>query len=496
MLCRRLASAIKRGQCYFHLLQKEDQEKKEEEERQWMRREEQWRSEPRPPSFSSDSDSDSEGWLLPSGTSWSAATVARPRRKKIQSARPFTPVHHSLSSPLLSEALRKLIYRQLCCLSWLLEALTLDHSGRVAPLTACWEPRDPGRGSTTRKMLKKERVIENKWEQFVSSKPWRARPRRPGSSSARLHTHRKSSFMSVASLSAVTATTVGSSSVSSLQRAVGEDTESSGTAQETDRSPSDYLCTLSDVHQNGKQESQSSKTSNWTPPECNTQPSSQKTGDRTDSKTAKSFPAKSHLINDKAIKLRDIKTAFKERVEEISQSYADVLELKARERLNSGLQRYRAQGHVTKSQGLPRHVACLSKEPEAPDNKNKNKHSNNMWLSSLLSGLPGEVCRERAVSRVLERLTGFAEQQSLRVRPQVLLKVLGGLEPWELCLPELCVAVQIATEHVVQMPREEYNTWLCSRVTLPPQYHRAPQTLVAALQLRVKGEVSCLEEEE
>ncbi|XP_033947450.1 coiled-coil domain-containing protein 60-like [Pseudochaenichthys georgianus] len=473
---RRLASAIKRGQSYFHLLQKEEQEKQEEEERQRMRREEQLRTEPRPPSFSSDSDS--EGWPLPTESSCSGVTVAWLCRKKIQSARPFTPLHHSLSSPLLSEAPRKLIYRQLCCLSWLLEALTLDRSGRVGPLTACWDPGDPGRGRTTIKMLKEERAIENKWEQFVSSKPCRAPPRRPRCSSSRLHSHRKSPFMSAASLSAVTPPTVGSSSVSSLLRDVGEDTESSG-AQETGQSPSDYLCTLSDVHQKGKKESQSSKTSNWTPPESN--PQSLKMDDQTGSKTTKSFPTEScpaisHLINDKATRLREIKTAFKGRVEEISRSYADVLELKARERLNSGLQGYRVPGHVTKSQGLPPHVTCLSRESEAPDNKNKNTHSNNMWLSSLLSSLPQEVCRERAGGRVLEKLRGFAEQQSLRVPPQVLLKVLGGLEPWELCLPELCVAVQIATEHVVQMPREEYDAWHGSRVTLLPQYRRAPQT--------------------
>lgn len=62
LLCRRLASAIKRGQSYFHLLQKEEQEEHEAAERQRMRREEQLRTEPRPPSFSSDSDSDSGGW--------------------------------------------------------------------------------------------------------------------------------------------------------------------------------------------------------------------------------------------------------------------------------------------------------------------------------------------------------------------------------------------------------------------------------------------------
>lgn len=62
LLCRRLASAIKRGQSYFHLLQKEEQEEHKEAERRRMRREEQLRTEPRPPSVSSDSDSDSGGW--------------------------------------------------------------------------------------------------------------------------------------------------------------------------------------------------------------------------------------------------------------------------------------------------------------------------------------------------------------------------------------------------------------------------------------------------
>ncbi|KAF3851395.1 hypothetical protein F7725_013167, partial [Dissostichus mawsoni] len=162
----------------------------------------------------------------------------------------------------------------------------------------------------------------------------------------------------------------------------------------------------------------------WTPPESNPQP--QKTDDLTGSKTTKSFPTEScpaisHLINDKATRLREIKTAFKERVEEISQSYADVLELKARR------------------------------------------------------------CAGRAGGRVLEKLRGFAEQQSLRVPPQVLLKVLGGLEPWELCLPELCVAVQIATEHVVHMPRRSTTPgWvqgsLCSHSTAVPLKHQVTHT--------------------
>ncbi|KAM7391171.1 hypothetical protein PAMP_021880 [Pampus punctatissimus] len=449
---RRWASAIKRGQSYFQLLQKEEQEEREEEERQRRRKEEQLRTEPQLPRFSSDSDSDSEGWPLPAGTSRSSENEARPRRKKSQSARPFTPVHLSLTSPLMSEAPREVIYRQLCCLNWLLEALTLDRSGRVGPLTACWDPKDPGRGRTTIKMLKKERAIENKWEQFVSTKPRRAHLGRPRSSSA----HRKPSFASVASISTLATPTVGSS-LSSLVPTSEDDTEPPGAAEETNRLPSECLHTLSDVNQRVKKESQSPQTIS----------------------VATSCPAEppltiSHLINRKASVLQDLRAAFEERAEEMAQNYVDVLELKARERLNIGLQRYRGLCHMTRSHHLPHHVTCKSQEIKATNSNNKNKHSNNMWLTNLLSSLSEEACRERAVSRVLEKLRGFAEQQTLRVRPQLFLKVLGGLEPWELCLPELCVAIQIAVEHVVQMPREEYDAWLCSKLTLPPQYHHDP----------------------
>nr|XP_020479605.1 coiled-coil domain-containing protein 60 isoform X2 [Monopterus albus] len=472
---RRLASAIKQGQSYFHLLQKEEQE-----ERQRRRREEQLRMEPQPP-FSSDLDSYSEGWLVPAGSSWPGGSDARCWRKKSQSARPFTPVHHSLTSPLLSEAPREVIYRQLCCLNWLLEALTLDRSGRVGPLTACWDPKDPGRGRTTIRTLKKERAIENKWEQFVSTKPQRAHPRRPPSSSAALHTWRRSSFMSVASFSGLTSTTVGSS-LSSLVPGLEEDMA----AVETDQRPSECLRTLADVQQWIKKEHQSSQTSSVTDglkaPESRAQPLPQRTENQTGSKTAatsqpKSCPAEppstiSHLNDSKVSMLQELRAAFEERAEEVAERYISVLELKAREWLNSSLQRYQASRHMTGFLHPP--VTCKSQEEEAPNSSSKNKH--NMWLSTLLSSLPEEVRKEQAVSRVLKKLSGFAEQQTIRVRPQLFLKVLGGLEAWELCLPELCVAIQVVIEHVVQMSREEYDAWLFSRVTVPPQYHGAPHT--------------------
>lgn len=47
-----------------------------------------------------------------------------------------------------------------------------------------------------------------------------------------------------------------------------------------------------------------------------------------------------------------------------------------RERLTSGLRRYRALCHMTESHQAPRHVTCESQETEAPTN------SNNTWYAA------------------------------------------------------------------------------------------------------------------
>ena len=44
---------------------------------------------------------------------------------------------------------------------------------------------------------------------------------------------------------------------------------------------------------------------------------------------------------------------------------------------------------------------------------------------------------------VLGRLRSWAQQRLPRVRTQHFLRVLGGLQPWELCLPDLCVAIEV-----------------------------------------------------
>lgn len=55
---RRLVSAVRQGRAYFALLQKEEQEQEEELRKERQRKEAWLRAEPRPPRWSSDSDSD------------------------------------------------------------------------------------------------------------------------------------------------------------------------------------------------------------------------------------------------------------------------------------------------------------------------------------------------------------------------------------------------------------------------------------------------------
>ncbi|XP_021462285.2 coiled-coil domain-containing protein 60 isoform X2 [Oncorhynchus mykiss] len=478
----RLVSAVRQGRGYFHLLQKKEKEQEEAQQREQKRKEEWQRVQPRPPCSESDSDSD-------------------PGRKKAQSARPFTPIHCSLTSPQASEPPQGPIFRQLCCLNWLLEALTLDRTGRAGPVTSCWDLKDPGQGKTTLKTLNKERAIETKWDQFVSlQKPRRTGSRPSRSSSGRLYLL-KGSSLSVASSSALTTPTLlgslsslgpgiedtGATLTGAIVTATGASQDSAeqpgaGGDSETELPMSEYLQKLLDeVHQSVTKDfgdpeqihGDGTLTVGYRPP---TQPTPQREDNTTRPKTKdtprpKSCPAKplsatSELISSKRSMLWDMRTAYEERAEELAQIFSDSLDHNARKRLESGIQRFQALCHVTHSHLIPRHVTPRVTGMKPPETDCSN---NNMWLSSLLSNLPPEVSQDRGVSRVLEKLSRFADERTPKVRPHVFLKMLGGLQPWELCLPDLCVAIEIAREHVVQMSREDYDSWLLSRVTLPQQ---------------------------
>uniref|UniRef100_A0A3P8XH00 Uncharacterized protein n=1 Tax=Esox lucius TaxID=8010 RepID=A0A3P8XH00_ESOLU len=378
LLSRRLVSAVRYGRGYFQLLQKE---KDQEEALQWeqKRREEWQRSQPRPPCVDSDND---------------------PWRKKAQSVRPFTPIHHSLTSSPVPETPREPIFRQLCCLNWILEALILDRTGRPGPVTSCWDPKDPGRGRTTIKTLNREKAIETKWEQFVSQpKVFYFFFHRPSRSlSGRLHSLKDSS-LSVASSSALGSPmpldSLFSSGPTGTEESVAPGATVTGASQDGAAQP----------------------------------------GAAGDSETGPSMS-------------------------ECKETGSCVLHVHGR----TGCQGPWDGQHSKKPNLFSYIITPFIHFPSISHSIHSSLYSSlhplhTPRLSSLLSSLPAEVSQDRRVSRVVEKLRRFTDEQNPKVRSQLFLKVLGDLQPWELCLPDLCVAIEIARENVVQMSREDYDSW-------------------------------------
>ncbi|XP_076778683.1 coiled-coil domain-containing protein 60 isoform X3 [Arvicanthis niloticus] len=89
------------------------------------------------------------------------------------------------------------------------------------------------------------------------------------------------------------------------------------------------------------------------------------------------------------------------------------------------------------------------------------------WYFDLLSKLPEDLKNFRPAKKILTKLQKFGENLDLRIRPHVLLKVLQDLRTWELCSPDIAVAIEFVREHIIHMPQEDYVSWLQSRVNMP-----------------------------
>ncbi|ERE75529.1 coiled-coil domain-containing protein 60 [Cricetulus griseus] len=122
---RFLMQCVKIGRGYFNILQEENAMKKKQQQLQKLREEE---------------------------------------LNKFQPAKKYSDIQcrdNMMTDPL---------YRQLCALHWLLEALTIDHTHHVMrPLIACWNPKDPGGSKSTIKKINKDKSMGQRWDHFVTA---------------------------------------------------------------------------------------------------------------------------------------------------------------------------------------------------------------------------------------------------------------------------------------------------------------------------------------
>ncbi|XP_060738596.1 coiled-coil domain-containing protein 60-like [Tachysurus vachellii] len=443
---RKLVSAVKQGSSYFQLLQEEEEQKNEKRRKKEERR----RTDLQHRSSISDSENEEERRSVNGGVS--SSPLRQNNRRRAQQLRPFTPVHQSLTSDQPQELSEEHVYRQLCCLCWLLEALTLERSGRIGSVASCWDAKDPGRSRNTLKVVSREKLIQAKWERFISPPKSLCPVTRLSHITSLTH---KPPALNATSSSVLTTSLLGNMSSCDVTFSGEESACPSVLLQsETDPPVSKYLQKLIDeVHQSVSKELYGSTT------ECssdtdmisfeklraqyNTQ-DSRVTG-KLESHTAKSSQrslASTVFSHEKAAMLKEMKLMFKDRAQELSLRLMDTLDLQAKKRWMSGVQRYQSLSNMSASRCHTSSVP-FTLSPQVRESDTQDIPYSTHWLSALLGSLPTHKHLNRKMVCVLEKLKRYTQERTLRIRPHVFLRVLNSLQPWELCCPELCVAIEV-----------------------------------------------------
>ncbi|KAF7486563.1 Hypothetical predicted protein [Marmota monax] len=115
----------------------------------------------------------------------------------------------------------------------------------------------------------------------------------------------------------------------------------------------------------------------------------------------------------------------------------DKMEIFMKHQEERGLQKFNSFGRAStfqKDMSKMRHQISLVKgdAQEIADH----------WYFDLLSKLPEDLKSFRPAKKILAKLQKFGENLDLRIRPHVLLKVLQELRIWELCSPDVAVAIE------------------------------------------------------
>ncbi|XP_067911686.1 coiled-coil domain-containing protein 60-like isoform X2 [Heterodontus francisci] len=466
---RQLVNTAKRGQGFFKRLRREEQEKQNvllmEQNKLMEKRRKEWQ----PPKFSSDEESEEE-------------------RDEVK------------GEPL---------FRQLCALTWLLEAVTIEPPSTMSSVSTCWSTRDPGGVKNTARKINKDKSIETKWEQFTTQPKFKKPP--PWILRRTSLRPRRTSFATISRASDITPVLGSASSVitSSDDLGIGtpapilesvseaEDNDSTTSSsftqnkqdQEEEEPISDYLRKLLDsVHQSINKELHREETNPRNSEESSTAALSSgkrnalanyTTEQQTDLNKPQQRPKSSPFdfasetslfVASKSSLSLEMQSKFIEINEEAALCLHDNLEGLEKKRWETSKCKFRALDNIISFYTYSEDMQRLLRESRG----DKVQRSAENWFSSLLSRVPEVVKENRKINRVLKRLGKFGEQQSFRVRPHQFFKVLNGLRNWELCSPDISAAIEFMRDKVVQMPAEDYDSWLQLKLDLPKRIQSAP----------------------
>ncbi|XP_072103836.1 coiled-coil domain-containing protein 60-like isoform X5 [Mobula birostris] len=471
---RQLVKTAKQGQGFFKRLKREEKEKETAQLREQRNLIEKRKTAWQPPKFSSDEDSEEEQdvekrfFKTEPVLSAHLKTVQHhsqkaSRKGKNVTARPYTPVHCSLISTRFTEKDLEPLHRQLCALNWLLEAVAADPPSTIGPVSSCWSTRDSGGMKNVSRKISKDKSIEYKWEQFISQSKFKRSTLRVLQKTPMRPRRASLSVASPANVSSSVMTPVFDSTASevTISEDVGAGTPAA-VLESLSEIPDDDS-TISSLCTQNKQEQEEEPISDYLQKLLDSVHQSINTELHGEQKDPRNNEQRSSLP-------LEMQSKFIEITKEAALCLHDNLEALEKNRWDTSKRKFCALENISSFYTFSEDLQRSLQESRG----NKTEGTTETWYSSLLSSVPEAVQRNQKISRALRRLEKFGVRQNFRIWPQHFLKVLHGLRNWELCSPDVSAAVEFMRDKVIQMPMEDYDSWLQLKLKTPQRIQSAP----------------------
>ncbi|KAK7489376.1 hypothetical protein BaRGS_00019320 [Batillaria attramentaria] len=178
---RHMIRNVRLGHGLFDLIRQERMAKKNAAAAEKQKKLEMARNMWQPPKRDSESEEESEDETMQDDydsagdnyrrASAPAVRASSARKKKAQTPRPYTPQHTSLwemSDCSDDESTKPALFRQLCVLSWILDAMNLEQGYTMSPIMTCWSHNEIGGTKISTKKVQEEKKAETRWERFLS----------------------------------------------------------------------------------------------------------------------------------------------------------------------------------------------------------------------------------------------------------------------------------------------------------------------------------------
>ncbi|KAM6193441.1 coiled-coil domain-containing protein 60 [Sarcoramphus papa] len=474
---------VKQGGEYFHILHQESLERrntlKEAQQAQGTR----WRTEFQPPKHSSDVEESEEEINTCSLTEGNHLRKSGMKNKKM-TLRSFIPVYTSvlISSP--PGAKSEHLFRQLCAIHWLLEALTLESNSSMHSILTCWNPTDPGGCKKTVKEIEEEKLATYMWELFITNTKkctWKARY------SPLSRKINKTSTLGISQLSSQsspcgqtprgseTSTVLYSEDNVKINVASSDDVSESAQAKEQQPLFPSLQKVVQITHEEvskevHKQEDMVKKIGlqRLLPVAQNYRVNMPFIKDQESIISRKQRPRRqgcschiSSFIKSKSNLCADMRQKFTAVREEAACCLHDALvslERRQEERCCQKYQALKQLKYFRRDMERIRQLGMRAEREHDEDGLN--------WFPVLLARLPESVKSDRYVQNILKKLEKYGKTPDLKIHPDTFLKALADLQVWELCSPEIAAAVEFVRESIVQMPEEDFSEWFQTRVAL------------------------------